>query len=371
MNSQAAKKFIQTYEGKGGVFSFVKPSHLEELSPLLECHIEAITVRKDEFHELEGGKTYMPRKETLDKFASAAGVNYNQAAESTRKEGETCYVGRSQGMVMGPDGKMIYGDVCEYEFDAEIRTEEMRLKGKADWNNKDEKGRPGTREYTEREVQSEMIQFRKVGRQRANTGARNRATVAILGMSTGFKGLFQPNEPPTSTRTFLFSRIITNAKNEMVMNAMLQNIGGNTAALFGPSQAPASLAAPAAQDFEAAKPASDTSTTFEEPDLDLGLDSATNDAADKAAAGLNEWMNSPQTPEPVIKAIKSLMDRGENRADVLTKALELVKLFGRTKARNVVTSVAAMIADPKATAENMETMRASVEKALSSTGSAK
>ena len=187
MTPETARKFLQTYEGKRDVLSFVKPSHLEELSPLLECHIEAVTVCKGEFHELESGKTYMPRKETLDKFAGAAGVSYNEQAERTWKEGDTCYVGRSQAMVMGPDGKMIFGDVCEYEFDAEVRTEEMKLNGKSDYKD----GRyTGKRDLTDKELASERIQFMKVGRQRANTGARSRGTLSALGMQTGFKELF-------------------------------------------------------------------------------------------------------------------------------------------------------------------------------------
>ena len=56
MTSKQAEEFIRKHSG-ANTRSFVKASHLEELSPLLEVHIEAIDVQKDEFHELEGGKT--------------------------------------------------------------------------------------------------------------------------------------------------------------------------------------------------------------------------------------------------------------------------------------------------------------------------
>ncbi len=237
MNPEQAKKFIANYPNAK---SFVKPSHLEELSPLLEVHIEAITVRKDEFHDISG--SYMPRKETLDKFAAAAGVSYNASGESTRMDGARVYVGRSQAMVMGPDGKMIMGDACEYEFNVDVRLEEMVNNGKPDWDNK-VNGRPGTKKYTELEVTKERIQLQKVGRQRANTGARNRATSQVLGMQTGFKNLFSKEDSDSATKTFLFSRIIVNAKNELVMNRMLDNLGPNTAMLYGGSPAHVQIAA--------------------------------------------------------------------------------------------------------------------------------
>lgn len=225
MTREAAQKFIDQYKNRNPL-SFVKPSHLDELSPLLEVQIEAVEVRKDEFHNLAG--SYSPKKETLDKFASAAGISFNTVSETTRKEG-SAYIGTTQAMVMGPDGKMQLGAPCEYEFDPEIRLEELRLAGKTEWVNREKT----TREYSERELAQEKIQLMKVGRQRANTGARNRATLMMLGMQTGFKGLFDKNDPDTAVKVFLFSRIIVNAKNEMVAKAMLANISGNTMALYG------------------------------------------------------------------------------------------------------------------------------------------
>ena len=105
--------------------NYIKQSHLEQLSPLVEVAIEAITCKKEDFHCLPGN-TYMPRKETIDRFAMAAGISFNPLEESTRKEND-CYIGRSQAMVMGPDGKYCYGDVCEYEYDVTIRHEEEML----------------------------------------------------------------------------------------------------------------------------------------------------------------------------------------------------------------------------------------------------
>lgn len=237
MTTFAAQEFIKKHPNAR---SFIKPSHLEELSPLLEVQIEAVVVRKDEFHNLAG--SFAPKKETLDRFAQAAGINFNTTAETTRKEGDGCYVGTAQGMVLGPDGKWQMGPVCEYEFDVDVRLEESKLNGKPDWENKIG-NKPGRREMTPNELALERIQFQKVGRQRANTGARSRATLSLLGMQTGFKDLFSKDDSDGATRTFLFSRIIVNAKNEMVAQHMLNQITGNTAALFGGAQAPKAIAA--------------------------------------------------------------------------------------------------------------------------------
>ncbi len=224
MTTEHAKEFIKRYPNAK---SFIKPSHLEELSPLLEVAIEAIACRKDEFHML-GGNTYMPRKETVDRFALAAGISYNPLEEATRKEGD-CYIGRSQAMVMSTDGKYSFGDICEYEFDVEIRHEEEVI---SDRSAKYPRLHAGGK-LLEDKARIAYLTLRKVARQRANTGARSRATLSLLGMQTGFKDLFRTDAPPDASVTYLFSRIIVNTKNEMVLGYMLSNIASPAAMLYG------------------------------------------------------------------------------------------------------------------------------------------
>jgi hypothetical protein len=207
--------------------NYIKQSHLENLSPLVEVAIEVVTCRKEDFHTLPGN-TYMPRKETLDRFAMAAGISFNPLEESTRKEND-CYIGRSQAMLMGPDGKYCYGDVCEYEYDVSIRHEEEML---IDRNSRTPRLHAGAKPVEDR-ARLAYISLRKAARQRANTGARSRAILSILGMQTGFKDLFSPDAPPTAEKTFLFSRIIVNTKNEMVLNRMLDNLTGTSKLIYG------------------------------------------------------------------------------------------------------------------------------------------
>lgn len=324
MTKEQAKDFVSKHKD---AVSFVKPSHLEELSPLVEVHIEAIIVRKDEFHDLSG--SYSPKKETLDKFAQAAGVAYNTINEATRKEGDDCYIGRSQAMIMGPDGKWNTGDVCEYEFDVDVRTEEAVLNGKPDWEHK-VNGRPGRREYTELEIKQERLQMKKVARQRANTGARNRATLSVLGMQTGFKGLFSKDSPDSAAREFLFSRIIVNSKNEMVAKAMLANLTGNQSALFGGQSVPVSaqLAAPEYQgdtiqaaheivvdDFSGASDAFDGPAATQAPRDDDGQ----GDPRDPYLQALRDWrMRNDFSPE-ATKQIDSALGNPHIDLEALKK----------------------------------------------------
>jgi hypothetical protein len=210
--------------------NYVKPSHLENLSPLVEVAIEAVVCHKEDFHCLPGN-TYMPRKETIDRFAMAAGVSFNPLEESTRKEAD-CYIGRSQAMIMGPDGKYCYGDICEYEYDVSIRHEEEMLLDRA---SQSPRLHVGSHPMEDR-ARLAYLSLRKTARQRANTGARTRAILSILGMQTGFKNLFPYDAPANAEQIFLFSRIIVNTRNEMVLNRMLDSLTGTSRLLYGQSQ---------------------------------------------------------------------------------------------------------------------------------------
>jgi hypothetical protein len=343
MTSKQAREFIARYPN---ALSYVKESHLEELSQLLEVHIEAIEVRKDEFHDLKG--SFSPRKETTDRFAQASGVSFNTTAEATRKEGDGCYVGTAQAMVLGPDGKQILGAICEYEFDVDVRLEEMKLNGKTEWDN----GRKlSPREYTQKELAQERIQLLKVGRQRANTGARSRATLAILGMQTGFKNFFGKNDPDTATRTFLFSRIIINAKNELVMHRMLDSIGGNAAALFGPSaaKAPREIASPTTSGEQEARrvgPGFDEEGPGKDPfgdSLEPTARASTSDPrVSEIIAALAEWANGDKPT--VAKRAQAIIDRGESNLRVLEASLAIIKYIasGKLRERGVAASLEAL-----------------------------
>lgn len=224
MTKSQALTFRNDYLAKGAR-DFTKPSHFE-LPELLEVHIEAVAVTYSDFHDLSGGVKY-PKKETIDKFGIAAGVSYKDLPSDGKRQRGEPFVCRSQAYTMGPDGQPIMGDVCVYEFDPELRAEEDFLKNPQKYQ-------------TEAAKRLKVLEFEKVGHQRANTGARSRATLSVLGLQTGFKDL-KPNE------IFLFSRIMVNTKNQLLAQAMINNLAGNTAALFGPKPGAQAIAAPTAE----------------------------------------------------------------------------------------------------------------------------
>jgi hypothetical protein len=156
------------------------------------------------------------------------------------------------------------------------------------------------------------LQYRKVARRRADTGARAAAIISAIGMPTGFRNLFQQNEPDTATRTFLFSRVIVNSKNEMVLQRALDSMftgGGTVDALYGGQteqiEAPTREVTAAQQaplDEEPEDPWDEESPaenqTKEDPRVQLvtELEAWTNSdvISDRAKNLINDAINNPQ-----------------------------------------------------------------------------
>lgn len=218
MDIETARKFRDKYIKEGGR-DFTKPAHFE-LDPggFFEPHVEVVAILKSDFHELEGGRTLWFRKETLDKIAQAAGLSYEDMPQEKHVRGEP-FVCRTRAIIQGPDGQPIMCDVVEGEFDPETRAELDMLRAQQ----KDGKT------FTEIEKRIKVLDYVKVGRARANTAARSRATIVALGMQTGFKDLFRGRD----TEWFIFSRIIINVKNKLVAEAQLAALAGTSQKLFG------------------------------------------------------------------------------------------------------------------------------------------
>lgn len=226
------QKYCDEWKQKGAI-DFTRSSHYEEMSPLLEPHAEVVEVRKDEFHLLTGGVFY-PRKETSDKLGKAAGISFSGDVH-VEKQKDGAWVGTAYPQELGPDGKMVVWAPASYEFNPADRAKEELLR----YAVKDNKPMP-----SDVQIELKTLEYKKVALRRADTGARVAAIISAIGMPTGFKGLFDASEKPDSVRYFLFSRVIVNTKNEMVLNRALDSMFGAQALLAGPA---ASLAAPASE----------------------------------------------------------------------------------------------------------------------------
>lgn len=226
MDSAQFKAFTDEWKKKGAL-DFTRKSHYEQMAPLFEAHAEVVEVTAADFHDLGSGTSY-PKKETTDKFGAAAGLSFASVNIGTRKDSPLCFVGKAQCRMLGPDGQMIDLAPAEYEYDAEVRAEEEIIKNQQKYKDGSKYNGPNA----EIERKACYIQHRKVARRRADTGARCAAIIAALGMPTGMKNLFAKGP----TVYFLFSRIIYNAKNKMVMDRALDSMFGAAKLLGGPSE---------------------------------------------------------------------------------------------------------------------------------------
>jgi len=306
MTISEAKKFKEAHPY---AVDLTKESHFRELSPLVEVHVEVTKVRKDECHEMWSPKqsTYMPKDFVICRIGEAAGISFPPRVDVTRKEGPACWVGTSQGMRMSPDGNYELGDVCEYEWDADIRTEEAKINGKTEWKNKQKT----TREYTEKELAKTRIEFMKFGRQRANTGARARAITSMLGMPRGFAGLFEKNDSPDSEVEFLTSRIIINSKNKMVLQAAANSLTGGVRALYGGNVAQQQIEAPNVDDAALM----DVTQWEEVPEDEFPeIDEQPSNERQDLVVSLEGFLESGSLPGKGKQIVQSALDDLENQS---------------------------------------------------------
>lgn len=254
-----------------------KPSHFGDLSPLVEVHVEIVTITRGECVKQDGG--FMPDNSVITRLGLAAGVQFLPLPKDYDRLPGPVWVGYAACAQLGPDGSLETAATGLYEWDPEIQTEALRVKGKKGQWVDDGGGRghygPST-PYTPQELAEKKLDFMKFGLQRANTGSRTRAFLAALGTKRSFKDLFSDKGRPEDERKILVSRIIRNTKNEMVLKAQLDSMVGNIAGMYG-KPAAAQLTAeagmrtvgPGTEDHAAPSPASPGSF---EPDPEQPLD---------------------------------------------------------------------------------------------------
>jgi len=297
-------KFCTEWKAKGA-FDFTRKSHYEEMSPLLEPHAEVVEVHKDEFHALTGGVFY-PRKETSDRLGKAAGISFSGEVRII-KQPDGAWVGTAYPQELGPDGKMITWGPASYEFNPADRAEEELLRKSI----KDAPEGTAPNAPTEVALKLKTLEYKKVALRRADTGARVAAIISTIGMPTGFKYLFSDKDGPSAVRVFLFSRVIVNTKNEMVLNRALDSMFGAAKLLGGPSAATAQIA-----DETGGEPPMRQAETFTDDEAS-GIDDSFGTPADKAAEALG-------TPRSQLEEIRKKYDaelpiKGKGNID---KALE-------------------------------------------------
>ena len=171
----------------------VKPEDLVPLSPLVRIDLTAVPL--GECAAIGGGKV-MPSREVTDQIGSAAGVTFIETGCSVEKLDSTTWVGRATAERMMRDGSR-ERRVAEYEWDAQLRAEET------------------AKSLSGPKYESALLQNRKFGRQRADTGARLRVIRSLTGIPTAFR-------PDAAKRPIVLARSSLNVEVAMADPVMRQ-----------------------------------------------------------------------------------------------------------------------------------------------------
>jgi len=156
-----------------GNLVYVRPEDLAT-ARMFVPQVTVIPCGPHDFHEKPIQGKYMPKAHHVDRIGEAAGIEFVAAHCGTRMEGESTYVGFAQGRRRMPDGSWRASSKQEYEFDVQNRAEEDFLK--------DTKNQYAT----ELAKRKHILELRKVGRQRASTGARLRVIRELVGIPIAF-----------------------------------------------------------------------------------------------------------------------------------------------------------------------------------------
>lgn len=280
-----------------GALVFANIENLEAKVELYKTEVTSITFTEKDFHVIN--RKYMPNKAAVDRIGEACGVQFIQSAcrviTETRDDPlcgkRAVYCAEAQGKVRMPDGSWRTSTVDEYEFDPALRA--MLDKNVTELNEK-----------TKPVVTRVIMEYTRIARQRAATGARSRVIRQLTGMPTAF-------EKAEIAKPFVFTRIVQNTDYilktpEGRAMATAQALNMDVASLFGARKAelpPASDNPNVPDDFQEA----------EATELEPESQNDTANLAEQAAA------DEPDFPSDDSEA---KAQQKETEFDRLTRTLE-------------------------------------------------
>jgi hypothetical protein len=207
-----------------GALVFVNTENFESQVDLYRTEVTTLLLTEKDFHNIQG--KYMPTKAVTDRIGEASGVEFVQSAcrviAETRDDPlcgkRTAYRAEAQGKVRMPDGSWRHSTVDEYEWDPTLRA--MLDKNVVELT-----------DATRKIVGRTILEYTKVGRQRAATGARLRVIRQLTGMPSAF-------EKVDIQRPFVFTRIVQNTSYilqtpEGRAMSTAQALGVDVASIFG------------------------------------------------------------------------------------------------------------------------------------------
>jgi hypothetical protein len=310
MSGENALKIVQTAKDKGALV-FANMENLEAKVDLYRTEVTELTFKKEEFHDIQG--KMMPSKAVTDRIGEAFGVQFIESAcrvIAENRDDPTCgkrtvYRAEAQGKVRMPDGSWRLSTVDEYEFDPVLRA--MLDKNVTELT-----------EATRKNIGRTILEYSKVARQRAATGARLRVIRQLTGMPPAFsKDEFM--KPMVFTRIAQNTSYILQTPEGRVM-ATAQALGMDVSTLFGDRKLPD----PASVQPEGNPPAD------ERPPDDIPPEDNTADMAAQAeAAEEPDFPEEPTGPETTVQeetefarqshTLDQIMMSYKTELDVVTK----------------------------------------------------
>ena len=268
MSESTALTLVKAAKEKGALV-FANIENMEAKVELYRTEVTEIAFTAKDFHTINSKQ--MPNKAATDRIGEACGIQFIQAACRVTTETlddplcgrHTVYRAEAQGKIRMPDGSWRTSTVDEYEFDPVLRA--MLDKGVTELNEK-----------TKPLVAKAILEYTKVARQRAATGARLRVIRQLTGMPAAF-------EKDEASKPFVFTRVVQNTDYilktpEGRTMATAQAIGMDISSLFGNRSLPPAAATIADADITPAE------KTNPEPEQQPEGNGNAANLADQAAA---------------------------------------------------------------------------------------
>lgn len=311
---------IDKYKADGAL-TYVSREDCMAVTPLYKPEVTIIQLRLPQkqwdndadVYEISG--KYMPKREIVDRIGEATGLvfiregcrTWTETREDDIAGKRTVYLSEQQAKKRMSDGSFRTSSVQAYEFDPVLRAMVDYSVTELNAQTKQQKNRSG------KTLAQTILEFTKVARQRAETGARLRVIRELTNMPTAFS-------KADAAKPLVFGRFAQNTDyilqtQEGRAMASAQALGIDVASLFGGRRLPAE-----AQTAEA-ESASATALPGE-PQAALPCSTA-----DYQETGAGDAPDFPPASEPAPHADTAALAEqaagaGESEFDALTQSLE-------------------------------------------------
>lgn len=313
-----AVALIDKYKAAGAL-AYVTREDCMSVTPLYKPEVTVIQLRLPQkqwdndadVYEISG--KYMPKREIVDRIGEATGLvflrdgcrTWSELREDDIAGKRTVYISEQQAKKRMSDGSFRTSSVQAYEFDPVLRAMVDYNVIELNAQTKMQKNKSG------KTLAQTILEYTKVARQRAETGARLRVIRELTNMPTAFS-------KADAAHPLVFGRIAQNTDYilqtpEGRAMASAQALGIDVASLFGGRKLPAQEAEAPAPAIPSSMPAAalpESTAVYEEVPPDTADAEFSGQPEPQDVASLAEQAAGAGTPS------------GENEFDVLTQSLE-------------------------------------------------